>query len=389
MPSGHRTLETAQGGRAPSGTDQATSAATHAMAETVPSGRDRGRRCTGLLVLNFVTVIWGSQHALVKDIVTDSQCSSVLNALRFLIAACALSTAWLLCRPRGGPIDWPALLLAGGELAVWQSLGFSLQLVGLFWTTASRSAFLIYLNAPLVPIFSWLLGERTIGLRSVGTTCLAVAGTLLLTYDGGLPNLGDLFCVGAAASSAMFILRLSRHSRRHDITGLTAVTRGLTAAVCCAVVAVSVAASADGLSRLRHDLGMLLAFSWHGLQLLYLSLVTTALAGWLQAWAQARVRAHEAVVIYTMDPVYAALFSWVLLGERLHPYPGFVGVALVLCANVLRQVPWEAWEATRDLLTPLADRRGAAREKSSGQASEAATTASDSKTAPLLRAERY
>ena len=30
-----------------------------------------------------------------------------------------------------------------------------------------------------------------------------------------------------------------------------------------------------------------------------------------------------------MDPVYAALFSWVLLGERLHPYPGFVGVALV------------------------------------------------------------
>ena len=87
-----------------------------------------------------------------------------------------------------------------------------------------RSAFLLYLNAPIVPIFAWLLGERFIGLRTYGAASLAVAGTLLLTYDGGPPNVGDLLSVGAACSSAMFIVRLGHYSLWHDAAGLSAVT---------------------------------------------------------------------------------------------------------------------------------------------------------------------
>ena len=90
----------------------------------------------------------------------------------------------------------------------------------------------------------------------------------------------------------------------------------------------------------------------HALQLLYLSTVSM-LAGWLQTWGQARVRPHEAVIIYTMDPVYAAIFARLLLGEQLHAQ-GYVGIGLTLSANVLRQIPWEAWKATRDLVTPRA-----------------------------------
>ena len=53
-------------------------------------------------------------------------------------------------------------------------------------------------------------------------------------------------------------------------------------------------------------------------QLLYLSVAVTATANLLQAFGQQRVGAAEAAVIYTMDPVYGALFAWLLLGERLH-----------------------------------------------------------------------
>ena len=88
-----------------------------------------------------------------------------------------------------------------------------------------------------------------------------------------------------------------------------------------------------------------------GWQLLYLALVPTAFAGWLQAWGQAHVRAHEAVIIYTLDPVYGALFAWLLLGETLHTQ-GYLGCAVVLCANLLRQVPWEQWKMTEGLVTP-------------------------------------
>ena len=53
--------------------------------------------------------------------------------------------------------------------------------------------------------------------------------------------------------------------------------------------------------------------------LLYLSLVTTALANWLQALGQKSVSAQDAAIVYALDPVYGALFAAALLGERLGP----------------------------------------------------------------------
>ena len=69
----------------------------------------------------------------------------------------------------------------------------------------------------------------------------------------------------------------------------------------------------------------------HGAQIAYLALVTTAVAQWLQAYGQSRVSAQDAALIYALDPVYAAGFSYVLLGERLGPQ-GFAGVLVVLLA---------------------------------------------------------
>lgn len=68
--------------------------------------------------------------------------------------------------------------------------------------------------------------------------------------------------------------------------------------------------------------------------LLYLALVTTAVAQWLQARGQTRVSAQDAAVIYALDPVYAAGFSYVLLDERLGPQ-GYAGAAVVLAAVLL------------------------------------------------------
>ena len=65
-----------------------------------------------------------------------------------------------------------------------------------------------------------------------------------------------------------------------------------------------------------------------------LRVVTTAVANWLQTIGQAGVRAQDAAIIYSLDPVYGALFSWLLLGETLGSQ-GFAGGALVLAAVAL------------------------------------------------------
>lgn len=325
----------------------------------------------GWLALNAVTVIWGSQHAVIKHLVSgtasvDGGAPTLINAFRFGMAAVTTGTLSLVRHLSGcdaaaganGPKTAtrpPSLLRAATELSIWQAVGFTLQLVGLQWTSASRSAFLLYLNAVLVPFFACLLGERRIGLRTWVAAIAAVTGTLLLTYDGGPPNVGDVWSLGAAAASAMYIVRLGALAPGCDAPRLSAATLAITTVACAALPLAQAAAAASGGGaeawlELARQAGALLRDGWPAL--LYLSVFVTATANLLQMVGQQRVGVAEAAIIFTMDPVFGALFAWLLLGEQLHAQ-GYAGIALVVAANVLRRLPWAALRATRRLLTPF------------------------------------
>ncbi|NKB18821.1 MAG: DMT family transporter [Pseudanabaena sp. CRU_2_10] len=62
----------------------------------------------------------------------------------------------------------------------------------------------------------------------------------------------------------------------------------------------------------------------------------TATPIWTQAIAQRWVTAHEAALIYTLEPVFAAVFSFWLLGEHLG-VRGWIGASLVLTATLWSQ----------------------------------------------------
>ena len=162
------------------------------------------------LALNAATLIWGSQHALIKDAV-DFVSPASLNAARFSIAALVSLPALLSPSPAaaGEEADSTARTWrAGAELGCYTFLGFALQAIGLEFTTASRSAFLLYLNVKLVPLLALVLYGRKSTARAWTSAALAFAGTALLSSDGSPPNVGDAWSLAAAAASAGFILRL-------------------------------------------------------------------------------------------------------------------------------------------------------------------------------------
>lgn len=68
----------------------------------------------------------------------------------------------------------------------------------------------------------------------------------------------------------------------------------------------------------------------------YLAVVTTALTNWMQAVGQRSVPAERAAVIYAMDPVYAAGFAYLLLGETLGP-AGVLGAGIIMGAALWSQ----------------------------------------------------
>lgn len=330
----------------------------------------------GLIV---VAVLWGTQHAVIKMVVTDNETSTAAFtfcrfatgliisifytppvrpvAMRMLDKVMARDDG---CARKGGE-DGELIQVNGRrsydaverrveeavtawrwglEMGMWMFLGYAFQAIGLQFTTAQRSGFLLYLNVKFVPFFAYLLLHRRITIPTWISALTAFTGTALLSYDGNTSlNIGDLWSIAAAAASAMFILRMEFASRVVPRAGelnaacLWTVTIGALLWLVGESLLVATTIS-ECLTRLvvsyHHAVEIV---TRHPVEILYLGVVTTALANYVQTKAQKGITAERASIIYAMDPVYGALFSYLLLGETMG-VQGWIGAFLITVAAV-------------------------------------------------------
>lgn len=310
-----------------------------------------------VLWLNAVAIIWGSQHAVIKLVVDDSD-TSAFSLTRFALAAGVATLPLLPSLLRSNlstTTDESATTVQqqqeqrhlifrwGAEMGLWVFLGYAFQAIGLEFTTAQRSGFLLYLNVKFVPFFARFFLGRQISWASWASAATAVVGTALLatTSDGNVLqlafNVGDAWSIAAAATSAMFILRLEA------ATAAVSNSAALNAAsLWCVTGAALLWSLGQGFLATDYSIGLALhqvaanvgqILQRHWVELLYLSAVTTTLATYIQTRAQKKVSAERASVIYSMDPVYGAIFSNVLLGETLQGL-GILGASLITLAAV-------------------------------------------------------
>ncbi|MEM4228907.1 MAG: EamA family transporter [Thermoproteota archaeon] len=73
------------------------------------------------------------------------------------------------------------------------------------------------------------------------------------------------------------------------------------------------------------------------LVLLYLAAVCSILVGVLQVLGQKYTSASQAVLIYALEPVSAASFSFLMLGERLGAIES-IGASLILISVIISLV---------------------------------------------------
>ncbi|CAN8068159.1 unnamed protein product [Agarophyton chilense] len=272
-----------------------------------------------LFVLNFITVLWGTQHAVMKSTL-EALSPQALNLLRFSLAS-------LLALP-SLPLPTPAnrsIYKTGLELSFYLFLGYALQAQSLLTTSASRSGFLLYLNVKFVPILGRFLYGRSISALTWASAAMALTGTVLLTWDGTPPNTGDLGSVAAALASAMFILRLESAAKLPADSVNSVALLGVS--VLCGAWCL-----ASPPSQLLPGNGTELS------AILYLGIVTTALSNYLQTVAQRYISPERAAVVFALDPVYGALFASVWLGEHIGTQ-GIIGAAVIVFAAMISN--WE------------------------------------------------
>lgn len=301
----------------------------------------------GRLILLLVPFLWSSFGICVKWLYRlDWAVSPTLfNAVRLTLAATAVMPPLFreLGAKRKEPSknDMKTVLFAGAELGLWTIIVNVLQSYGLKYTSASRGAFLGQLSTVIVPIVAFLTGmEASLGWHICAASILAVCGVGLLTLgDVASPfNLnGDAVMLSTAFVTAVFVLRSKVHADKAESGPLVPIKVISQAVFALAFLGITSGPSLTGagLASLSSmfagatplmivlNIGIII---WAGL---FVSVGSTV----LQMRGQALVSASEAIVIFSLTPLCAALQA-IPLGERFG-LKGIAGASLILISTLL------------------------------------------------------
>ncbi len=265
----------------------------------------------GIIAILTVAALWGGTFTAMKSAFYSADPMPFLLT-RFALALLILSVLYSIRGRR------PKLSQIGMLAGLMVFLGFALQMEGLTGISATKSAFITGLNAPLVPLFELILFRRRPKARAVLAIFLGVFGLALLTeVVHGMPlATGDILTLGCAVAWALQIVVVDRASKVLSPDDVAFNEFLVTLAL--ALVSVPVL----GEYKIPLDPVVIAA-------VLYSGILATVVAFYLQAWAQERISPESAALGLMAEPVFAYAFAWLLLGEFLSPLQ-LIGALLIL-----------------------------------------------------------
>ena len=292
-----------------------------ASAELVISPAQWNRTIVIALLL-LVTLIWGSTFLVVQQTLTLVGPWTFL-ALRFAVATLILAVVFHQ-RLTG---------LTHGELAAGALIGmiifaaYSLQTLGLQYTTSSKAGFITSLYVPFVPVFGILVLRHWPSPMIWVGVVVSLSGLFLLSLNNQLSlefGRGEWLILGCAVASAMHIVSVSRFAPHADPIRITVVQLAVTTLLSTAAIPLS-----------GEPLVMPVAPVWWSI--LFMGVVATAFCLAMMNVAQHYVSSVQATLIYALEPAWAGLFGY-FAGEALG-LAAWVGCALILLGMVVSSLP--------------------------------------------------
>lgn len=288
-----------------------------------------------------VAVVWGSSFLVVKHLAGPDTVVAML-VLRFGLVLPLLGPAVRRALRGLTAREWRGGVLLGVVLAGI----FLLETYGAVHTSATNAGLIISLTMVFTPLAESALRRTPPSGTFLAAAGLSVAGVVLLTSRGGLqaPTVGDALVLGAAVVRTVNVLAMSR-SRAVAGTDTLALT-WVQLATATAVFAVVAPFAGPSPLALAASFG---PAQW-GL-LLYLSLLCTLFAFFVQMWAVRTTSPSRVSLLLGTEPLWAAVFGVTLAGDRL----GVAGMLGALC--VLAGTEWGRRSAADVALPEAGDDR--------------------------------
>jgi drug/metabolite transporter (DMT)-like permease len=269
------------------------------------------------LWLLLITLIWGCTFVIVKK--SLAQVSPILFiALRFWVGTVVLAAIM------PGALRNVSLktLRRGLILSVLLLGGFVFQTLGLRGTISSRSAFITSLAVLLVPILGYFVFHRRPGIRTLIGVLMATIGLGMLTLNT-IPmdfSGGDGLTFVCAIVFALHILFIGRYLPDSDFRQLAILQMAGSALLCTLILLVI-------------ETPFLVPDATFYLYLFITGVLATGLAFYVQVKAQRVTTPNRTALIFSLEPFFAALAAYLVLGESL-TRKGWIG-GLFIVAGIL------------------------------------------------------
>ena len=279
------------------------------------------RTVFGILCGLGAASIWGGMYV-VSKVVLEIIPPFLLVSLRLLLGALTLAILLLL---RGWPeISRQQWLQVLGVGFVGYGISLSLQFLGTKLSTAANGSLVTSATPAFVLLFAWLLLGEIITWRRLLSLLLASLGVVAVIDPRAAqlnPELflGNILLIGAAITWALYSVLVRKNTQTLDVLpfSLVAFLGGL-----------PVALPASAWEWTTVGVGEISPGVVAGV--LFLGVISTALAMVLWNTAFAVVDASLASLTFFAQPVVGTLLGWLFLGERITPLFLFGGLLIGL-----------------------------------------------------------
>ena len=204
---------------------------------------------------------------------------------------------------------------------------YIVQTIGLSMTTAGKNAFLTTVYVLLVPFGCFFIFREKLRKANFIAAALMLAGIGCLSLDGesGGLNLGDLWTLCAGVLFAAHIMAVERCQKKTNMYALIVLQFAFSAVFSLAYW-------------LAFERGMPISLNLGTVGgLLYLAVFSTTGAMSLQNIGQSMAPASHAAILLSLESVFGALASWLVLGEVLSSTM-LMGFAIIFCALVVNSL---------------------------------------------------
>ncbi|MFA9397248.1 MAG: DMT family transporter [Clostridiaceae bacterium] len=251
------------------------------------------------LSIVIVTLIWGSSFPLISVALKDMSPYSYVF-YRFMISSLIMI---ILFHKKFKQIN-KDIIKASFYIGISLFLGTIFQIVGLVYTTASKSGFITGFYVVIVPILVSIIYKRRPENKTVLGVILAFIGLAMLSLNGDKNiNIGDILTLICAVFFAVQIVLIDRFSKGKDAILLTTLEMIIVTFLSFFV--------ALYLGQLKINLSILTIIT-----LLYTSIFCTLVGYGLQNKMQPYLKPTHAAIIFLLEPVFGAIFS-TFIGDKI------------------------------------------------------------------------